>query len=60
MCPNCREMKAMLERAISERDQARREAQEAQNRQTSDRLIAGDTLDERKSNMVYILTGRRL
>lgn len=67
-CENCRVLEKELALALYERDQAREQAATAtdlmmkgealRERAMLGAILAGDT-DQKKANMVYILTGRR-
>jgi hypothetical protein len=70
-CPNCWELRKMLEHALRERDEARDRAGVAtdlmmKGEALRDRMMLGSILggafdtDKKKANMVYLLTGKKL
>lgn len=62
-CKNCEAMEQALSQALYERDQARQQAAQApdiRDQGMRGGILAGDTVDEKKANMVYLLTGKIL
>jgi hypothetical protein len=70
-CDNCQELKMALSLALSELEKAREQAAKAtelmmKGEALRDRMMLGSILnggfdtDEKKANMVYLLTGKRL